>query len=80
MAGTTGAAAALLNRHFVGAEIDPDYWSITKDRIIQARDGTLAFRNFDQPVFDPSKAGAVAPRPAHFVWAAPTTPTVEVEA
>lgn len=31
--GTTGVVAKRLRRHFVGVEINPDYWKMATDRI-----------------------------------------------
>jgi len=33
--GTTGVAAKMLNRHFIGIEINPRYYEIAKIRIIK---------------------------------------------
>jgi len=38
--GTTGAASLLLNRNFIGIEVDPEYLSIAKARINSIRDGS----------------------------------------
>lgn len=35
--GTTGAAAKKLNRKFIGIELDPDYFTLAKDRINQTK-------------------------------------------
>ena len=39
--GTTGVACALLGRHFIGIERDPEYVEMAKRRIALARSGTL---------------------------------------
>jgi adenine-specific DNA-methyltransferase len=51
--GTTGAAAILLNRRFVGAEIDKKYLGIAERRLAAAIDGTLPFREIDKPIYQP---------------------------
>jgi site-specific DNA-methyltransferase (adenine-specific) len=35
--GTTGHAASLLNRHFIGCELDPTYYAIAKSRIEESQ-------------------------------------------
>lgn len=66
--GTTGAAAAIEGRRFIGAEIDKNYCKIAKQRISHALKGDLPFREVDQPVLEPSLAGSVSKRPDHFKW------------
>lgn len=66
--GSTGAAAALSKRRFVGAELDSTYCKIARERISKAHAGTLPFREVDVPVMDPANAGSVAKRPSHFLW------------
>lgn len=63
---TTGVAAALHNRKFVGSELVEDYRSIGIDRIEQALRGELSYRSADLPVLDPKTTGAVAEKPSHF--------------
>ena len=62
--GTTGAAAAIEGRRFVGAEIDDDYWRIAVKRIQQAIDGDLRYRPYGKPLLKPN--GKVARRPSQF--------------
>jgi adenine-specific DNA-methyltransferase len=52
--GTTGAAAAICGRHFVGAEIDRAYHRIAENRILKAGAGTLSYREDDKPVYEPA--------------------------
>lgn len=66
-AGSTGAAALVLGRRFVGAELNADYWNIAARRLRDAAAGKLRYRN-DEPVLDPAGAGAVAVKPEHFTW------------
>lgn len=51
--GTTGAAAALCRRRFVGAELDRSYYAIACERILEAHAGTLSYREDDKPVYEP---------------------------
>lgn len=51
--GSTGAAAALLERHFVGAELDRKYYGIALDRIKAALTNSLRHRPEDKPVYEP---------------------------
>lgn len=63
--GTTGAAAMMLDRRFVGAEIDPRYYSLACDRVRDAYMGQLRYRA-DIPVSKPNTRTAVARRPKEF--------------
>jgi adenine-specific DNA-methyltransferase len=64
---TTGAAAALNGRRFIGCEIVDEYRSIGVSRIEQALRGTLSYRPIETPPFDPALAGAVGRKPDHFL-------------
>lgn len=63
--GTTGVAAAVHGRRFVGSEIDPDYYNLALERVRDAYMGCLRFRA-DVPVVAPDKRTAVARRPSEF--------------
>jgi adenine-specific DNA-methyltransferase len=63
---TTGAAAALHGRRFVGCEIVPEYRNTGVQRIRSALNGSLPYRSADTPVLDPKSTGAVGRRPDHF--------------
>ena len=63
--GTTGVAAVLERRRFIGAEIKDEYYIIAKDRIQQAIDGTIRVRP-DVPVYEPDTSLAVAQLPEEF--------------
>lgn len=54
--GTTGAAAALSRRHFLGAEINKTYAKIAKHRIDEALGGKLKHRSADKPIYDHTKS------------------------
>jgi hypothetical protein len=63
--GTTGAAAVIENRRFLGAEINKEYYKIAFDRISKAMEGTLKIRE-DKPVIKPNLNSAVAKLPKEF--------------
>jgi len=63
--GTTGAAAALSKRRFIGAEIDAGYSAIAKRRIDDALAGKLKHRSPDKPVFDHTRSSLSGLRPKH---------------
>lgn len=65
--GSAGVAALLEGRRFVGAEIDPDYLVIAKDRIRAAAAGKARIRPLDRPIHEPNPRSAVARRPDHFL-------------
>lgn len=63
--GTTGVAALLENRRFVGAEIVRDYYDIAIDRIKDAENGKVKLRE-DKPAVEPNRNSAVAKLPDEF--------------
>lgn len=64
--GSTGVAALLENRRFVGAELNPGYCKIAKIRIDNASQGIFKIRPLDREVDVPNSNSSVAKRPAHF--------------
>ncbi len=52
-AATTGVAALLHNRRFLGCEIVPEYVAIGRERMEQAANGTILYRPFDRPILEP---------------------------
>ena len=62
--GSTGAAAAIEGRRFVGAEMDVEYHRLAIQRIDAAITGDLPYRSYGKPLYTPS--GSVARRPAQF--------------
>ncbi|MAY70772.1 MAG: site-specific DNA-methyltransferase [Halomonas sp.] len=61
--GSTGAAAMLEGRNFIGIELDKKYYDKAQERLELAEKGLLKYRDIEKPVFDPRKAGAVARDP-----------------
>ena len=62
--GSTGAAAVIEGRQFLGAEVNDEYYDLAFNRIAAALGGTLRYRPYGTPVSTPS--GSVAKRPAEF--------------
>lgn len=65
-AGSTGVAAALEGRRFLGCDNNAEYASIAADRVRRSQDGTIPVRP-DKPVYIPDDRTEVARRPEHFV-------------
>lgn len=66
--GTSGVAAIVEGRRFIGAEIKKEYFNIAKQRIEQAVNGEVRIRG-DYPVADPDLNTAVAQMPEEFLKA-----------
>ena len=64
---STGVAAIINDRRFLGAESDGKYTALAHERMLMAHSGTAPFRSADQPIYRPSGKEAVAQRPQHFV-------------
>jgi adenine-specific DNA-methyltransferase len=58
-AGTTGVAAALEKRRFIGSEIEATYISIAKARIAEAIEGAAKVRALSQGPYEPKKSDPV---------------------
>lgn len=63
--GTSGVAAILEGRHFVGAEIYKEYYDISVQRINDVENGTARIRE-DKPIIEPNKNMTVAKLPEEF--------------
>lgn len=63
---STGVAAVVNGRRFLGAEIRKRYMNIAVKRLRQAHAGTVSYRSADKPVLVPPQNSAVSKRPAHF--------------
>lgn len=61
--GSTGAAAIIEEKSFIGIELDTGYFNIAKERIELAKSGLLQYRDIEKPILDPKKAGSVAISP-----------------
>lgn len=64
--GSTGVAAAIENRRFLGGEIQGAYIDVAVQRIRDARKGIARIRPLDQPIHEPRPTDAVAKKPDHF--------------
>lgn len=64
--GSSGVAAAIEKRKFVGAEISARYLGIASERIGAAELGEAKVRPIDRPVYEPKATESVAKRPEHF--------------
>jgi len=63
--GTTGIAALLAGRRFLGAEVNPKYAKIAEARYQALARGTLRYRA-DLPIRSPQQNEAVSQKPDHF--------------
>ena len=66
--GTSGVAAIIEGRRFVGAEIKKEYYKIAKERVREAVSGEVQFRE-DCPVAEPNLKTTVARMPEEFIKA-----------
>ena len=64
--GSSGAAAVLEGRRFLGAELEPDYVDIAAERLRQAARGKLAYRPADRAVHVPTPGHKVVTPPPGF--------------
>jgi len=64
--GSTGAAALLENKRFLGAELQTNYVEIARKRLAEAQAGTVKIRQLGQPIQEPKLTDAVARKPSHF--------------
>jgi adenine-specific DNA-methyltransferase len=64
---SSGVAAVLENRRFIGCEIDKNYASMGNRRYEELKAGGLRVRDWDRPVALPDYRQAVAQTPTHFV-------------
>jgi len=51
--GSTGVAALIHRRRFAGAELDPNYHKIAKERLQEALSGTVRYRPADRAIYEP---------------------------
>ena len=64
---SSGVAAIINGRRFLGAEKDEKYEPIAHARLLLAHAGTVSFRSADRPIYIPGADDAVARRPEHFM-------------
>jgi len=64
---STGVAAIINGRRFIGAEIKKRYVKMAQGRLALAHAGKVPYRPAERPIFVPHAGLAVARRPAHFV-------------
>ncbi|MCZ7927296.1 DNA-methyltransferase [Agrobacterium pusense] len=65
--GTSGIAAVMEGRRFVGADTSKLYCEIAIERYRSLKNGTLSFRPIDKEILEPTGREAVSKRPAHFI-------------
>jgi adenine-specific DNA-methyltransferase len=63
---STGVAAVVNGRRFLGAEISEEYGHIAHARLLSAYGGTARLRPTERPIYVAGPKEAVAQRPAHF--------------
>jgi adenine-specific DNA-methyltransferase len=63
--GSTGVAAILENRKFIGSELNSNYYKIALERIEKTKTGNLNIRD-DIPIYEPKSNEKVAIKPSHF--------------
>ena len=66
---STGVAAIINGRRFIGAELTQHYGNMAYERLASAHDGTVPFRPAERPLYAPSPKDKVARRPEHFMEA-----------
>lgn len=66
--GTTGVAAVLEKKYFIGCEIQKEYFAVAEKRINDAKEGIIKFRQ-DKPSLIPDENTAVAKLPEEFAIA-----------
>jgi adenine-specific DNA-methyltransferase len=64
---STGVAALLEGRRFLGAEFESEYIEISEARLLKAQDGEIRVRAWDQAVHVPNKNSKVAQMPDAFL-------------
>jgi len=55
-AASSGVAAIIHGRNFWGCEIVDDYINICQERLQESIDGTVKFRPFDKPIYNPGQS------------------------
>jgi len=63
--GTTAIAALMHQRRAIGAEIEPAYMNVARERIALAERGQLRIRPMQRSIYDPSAPTTIPPRFVH---------------
>lgn len=61
--GSSGIAAIVAGRRFVGAELKSSYFKIASKRLVDAMNGTIRFRSHEIPIYIPRLSDKVAQDP-----------------
>jgi adenine-specific DNA-methyltransferase len=61
--GSTGVAAIINGRRFLGAEVNRKYELMAYERLIAAHRGTVSIRPTERPLYTPRAGDAIARRP-----------------
>jgi adenine-specific DNA-methyltransferase len=67
--GSTGVAAIIEGRNFLGCDISDNYLEIARHRLSAASHGNAKFRPLERPLYEPKGSEAVAVAPPHFAVA-----------
>ncbi len=65
--GSTGVAALLESRSFIGCELEKKYVKIAEERCSGVKNGSTIIRPLERPVLIPTQGMAVARTPEHFI-------------
>jgi adenine-specific DNA-methyltransferase len=65
--GSSGVAALIEERKFLGAETVPEYMTLCQGRLDDVKKGLIRVRDINKPIYVPSPNSAVARRPEHFL-------------
>lgn len=71
---STGVAAVLDQRRFIGAEIESHHVATAKERLKEAFAGTVRIRPIEREIYEPKPTEKVAMKPEHF-WQSPPSGT-----
>jgi adenine-specific DNA-methyltransferase len=66
---STGVAAIVNNRRFLGAEVNQAYGAMAHKRLVLAQEGIAPIRPIERPLYVAGSGDAVARRPEHFLEA-----------
>jgi adenine-specific DNA-methyltransferase len=63
---SSGIAAVMSKRRFLGAELSREFCEIAEARYINLKDNKLKVRPIETPILEPAQAGSVGRLPEHF--------------